>query len=233
MRPCSPASRSGSPTTSAAPTAPRYDLPAPGALRALGLVAAPSDLARYTLPAIDIPADVALARESLRSFDAGLLAPGTATVGKPGAALRQGCDLLYLVAHDALVDGSPRLWLERDDGTAAVVDGGKLALRIGELARRPLLVVLLSCQSAGRRAEDVAAALGPRLIATGVSAVIAMQGQLAMETAAIFTPTLFAALHKDGRIDRAVTEARAAVREHQDWWMPVLFTRLREGKIWG
>jgi hypothetical protein len=29
-----------------------------------------------------------------------------------------------------------------------------------------------------------------------------------------------------------VTEARSAVRDRQDWWMPVLFTRLREGRIW-
>jgi hypothetical protein len=136
------------------------------------------------------------------------------------------------VAHGALVDGAPRLWLEQDDGTAAVIDGAELAQRIGELALRPLLVVLVSCQSAGRGAEDVAAALGPQLVAAGVPAVLAMQGQISMATAATFTPALFDALRTDGRIDRAVTEARAVVRDRPDWWMPVLFTRLRTGQIW-
>jgi hypothetical protein len=29
-----------------------------------------------------------------------------------------------------------------------------------------------------------------------------------------------------------MSEARAAVRDRPDWWMPVLFTRLRAGRIW-
>jgi hypothetical protein len=206
-----------------------FDLPAPRMLRALGLVAAPSDLARYRLPPINGPTEVALAHQALRGFDTGILPPGAATISNLGTALRAGNDLLYLLAHGAMVDGSPRLWLERDDVTAAVVDGAELVMRIGELGLRPLLVVLVSCQSAGRGGEDVAAALGPRLIAAGV---LAMQGQISMATAATFTPALFAALRKDGRIDRAVTEARAVARDRPDWWMPVLFTRLREGRIW-
>lgn len=199
----------------------------------MGAVAAPSNLAKYNLAAIDGFAEVALARSALRDFDAGVLGPGTATVSRIGAALRAGCDLLYLVAHGAMVKGKPRLWLERDDGRAAVVDGAELALRIGELRRRPLLAVLVCCQSAGRGAEEVAMALGPRLVEAGVPAVVAMQDNLSMEAAAAFTPALFKALKADGRIDRAVTEAQAAVRDRHDWCVPVLFTRLREGKIWG
>jgi len=208
------------------------DLPKPTALRALSVVAAPSDLATYNLAPIDGPTEVALARAALRDFDTRVLGPSAATLSGLGNALRAGCDLLYLVAHGAMVDGKPRLWLERDDGRAAVVDGTELALRIGELRQRPLVAVLVCCQSAGRGAEDVAAALGPRLVEAGVPAVVAMQGNLSMETAAAFTPALFKALKADGRIDRAVTQARATVRDHHDWWVPVLFTRLREGRIW-
>lgn len=209
------------------------DLPGRATLRALGLVAAPTDLGMYNLAELDGTAAVTIARTALSGFDTGILGPGSATVGHLGAALRRGCDVLYLYAHGAMVDGAPRLWLERDDGRAAVIDGNELALRIGELARKPLLMVLLSCQSAGRGADEVAAALGPRLVATGVPAVMAMQGNLSLETAATFAPALFAALKEDGRIDRAVTEARAAVRDRPDWWAPALFTRLREGRIWG
>lgn len=207
------------------------DLARPSLLRALGVIAAPSDLAAYKLSEINRE-EVNTARAALDGFDAGVLSPGAATAARLGAALRAGCELLYLVAHGAMVEGRPYLWLERDDGRAHVVSGDELALRIGELQRRPLLAVLLSCQSAGRGAEEVAVALGPRLVAAGVPAVVAMQGNLSVETAATFAPALFRALRADGQIDRAVTEARAAVRDRPDWWAPVLFSRLRDGRIW-
>lgn len=136
------------------------------------------------------------------------------------------------MAHGALAQGQPRLWVERDDRTAAVIDGAQLAQRIGELQRRPLLAVLVSCQSAGRGAADVAAALGPLLVAAGVPAVVAMQGQLRMASARRLVPALFSALAADGQIDRALGEARAAIRDQPDWWTPVRFSRLRDGRLW-
>ena len=42
----------------------------------------------------------------------------------------------------------------------------------------------------------------------------------------------FQELLRDGQIDRAMTEARFAVREHPDHWVPVLFTRLVTGRLW-
>ena len=62
-------------------------------------------------------------------------------------------------------------------------------------------------------------------------AVIAMQGNLTMQTAAAFMPVFFAELRRDGQVDRAMAVARGAVRERPDWWMPVLFMRLRSGRI--
>jgi len=208
------------------------DLAPRGQLRALALVSAPTDLARYRLSPLDAAAEVSVARTAFGPGDTTILGPGSATLTQLGAALRTGCDLLSLTAHGAMVAGQPRLWLEREDGTADVVDGGDLALRVRELRHKPLLAVLISCQSAGHGAEEVAAALGPQLVAAGIPAVVAMQGQITMQTAAIFTPALFAALRTDGRIDRAISEARAAVRDRPDGWMPVLFTRLRDGRIW-
>jgi len=208
------------------------DLAQRGQLRALALISAPTDLARYRLSPLDATAEVNLARTAFGPGDTTILGPGSATLTQLAAALRTGCDLLSLTAHGAMIAGQPRLWLEREDGTADVVDGGDLALRVRELGRKPLLAVLISCQSAGQGAEEVAAALGPQLVAAGIPAVVAMQGQITMQTVAIFTPALFAALRTDGRIDRAISEARAAVRDRPDGWMPVLFTRLRDGRIW-
>jgi len=36
----------------------------------------------------------------------------------------------------------------------------------------------------------------------------------------------------DGQIDRAMSVARGEVRKSEDYWMPVLFMRLRNGRIW-
>jgi hypothetical protein len=99
-------------------------------------------------------------------------------------------------------------------------------------------VFLASCQSAGagadRRSEDagVLAALGPRLAEVGVPAVVAMQGNISMTTAAAFTQAFFRSLDDDGLVDRATAVARAAVRERPDWWVPALFMRLKSGRLW-
>jgi hypothetical protein len=45
-------------------------------------------------------------------------------------------------------------------------------------------------------------------------------------------PVFFRELQVDGRIDRAISVARGAVREANDYWMPALFMRWRKGRIW-
>jgi ATP/maltotriose-dependent transcriptional regulator MalT len=63
--------------------------------------------------------------------------------------------------------------------------------------------------------------------------VIAMQGNVTMATVARCMPVLFHELRRDGQIDRALAAARSAVFDRPDWWMPVLFLRLRDGMLWG
>jgi hypothetical protein len=95
------------------------------------------------------------------------------------------------------------------------------------------VIVLASCESAGAIGDgDGLASLGPRLIDAGVLAVVAMQGKITVETAARFTQTLFAELANHGEIDRAMAIARNTVQTRPDAWMPVLFSRLRQGVIW-
>ena len=61
--------------------------------------------------------------------------------------------------------------------------------------------------------------------------MIAMQGNVAMETVRRFMPTFFQELARDGQIDRAMAAARGAIRETEDWWMPALFMSLKRGQI--
>lgn len=164
---------------------------------------------------------------------------GSATLDNIVQHLRNGCDILYLVAHGKLQDDQPYLYLEDETGKTTMIAGNELVTRIRELTVRPRLVVLASCQSAGQGTSDLTAqdagalaALGPRLAEIGVPAVLAMQGNISMATIRRFMPIFFEELRHDGQIDRAMAVARGRVRDRHDWWMPVLFMRLKSGRIW-
>jgi|GEM_PF-1206988 len=208
----------------------------PHDLSALVVVAGPADLERFGLGAVDIPAEVARSRAALRQIAPAVIAAGDgrrATFPALSAALRAAPDILYLVCHATVVDGRTYLWLEDDTGLSARVDSEELAGLIAGLARRPQLIVLAACRSAGEPSADAPlAAVGPRLARAGVPAVVAMQGPVAMETVEALMPTFFQELQRDGQIDRALAVARNGVRAHPDWWMPVLFLRTRDGRLW-
>ena len=223
-----------------------------GDLRALIAIANPADVKKYQLAPVDMKGELARIQTALGDMAPTVLATGEAAEGAAdqtpatvpvtldnlAASLRDGYDILYLVAHGKLVKGEPYLWLEGEDGTTARVSGSDLVDRLRELAQRPSLVVLASCQSAGdgkqptARDDGALAALGPRLAQAGIPAVVAMQGNVSMETVAKFMPVFFTELRRDGAMDRAMAVARGAVRDRADWWMPVLFTRLKRGRIW-
>lgn len=214
-------------------------------LTALVVVAAPSDSAQWGLAAIDVAQELATARAGLAGVACTeVTAPGTATLANMLHHLRDEFDLLYLVAHGKLQEnGEPLLYVENDEadkaGKAKALPGSELVTRLQELAVLPRLIVLASCQSAGAGNSELTAqdqgalaALGPRLAEAGVPAVLAMQGNISMATVQQFMPIFFAELQRDGQIDRALAVARSAVRTRPDWWMPVLFMRLKSGRIW-
>jgi Arc/MetJ family transcription regulator len=203
-------------------------LRARGALRALLVVANPTSGEKYGLAPVDVAGETARATEALAGIQLTVLAPGRGvSLGDLAAKLREDFDILYLVCHGRLVEHEP--WLFLEDGPP--VAGAELVQAIRELDQRPRMVVLASCQSAGK-GEVGLAALGPRLAEAGVPAVIAMQGNIFMATAAAFMKRFFKELLVDGQIDRAMAVARGEVRKADDAWMPVLFLRLRDGRVW-
>lgn len=66
----------------------------------------------------------------------------------------------------------------------------------------------------------------------GVPAVLAMQGKLSMSAATQFIPEFFRQLAEHGEVDRATASARAKIMDSPDWWIPVVFTRLNNARIW-
>ena len=129
--------------------------------------------------------------------------------------------------------GEAYLWLEGEEGGVERVAGEDLVRAVAGLPRRPPLVILVSCESAGRtHSPGVLAAVGPRLAGVGVGAVLAMQDRLTLATAERLLPAFFAELRRDGCVDRALAAARLEVRQRPDWWVPVLYLRLRDGRLW-
>jgi len=213
-------------------------------LRALIVIANPADLVDYQpggneLAPVDVEGEHERAQHSLGDIPSTSLASGgNATLNAIIDNLREGYDILYLVGHGAMLNGEPHLWLEDEAGNSAVTMGSEIITRLRELQKQPTLIVLASCQSAGSghdaRTNDNGslAPLGPGLAQAGIPAVIAMQGNVSMQTIAEFMPTFFDELQRDGQLDRAMAAARGVVRNRPDWWMPTLFMRLKSGSIW-
>jgi hypothetical protein len=206
-----------------------------GSLKALICVANPSDLATYHLAPVDTAGEVQRAKEALGTIPAtvlGLAENGQrATLNNLMEQLRAGCDVVYLVCHGSLRGAEPWLWLEDDQGSHHRVSGTQFVAQLHGIQPGPGLMVLASCESAGE-GEGVLAALGPRLVMGGIPTVVAMQGQITMDTVAKFMPTFFKELQRDGQIERALAVARGAVPDRPDAWMPALFTQLEHSSLW-
>ena len=145
---------------------------------------------------------------------------------------RDGYDIIYVVAHGQFVGGRPALCLEDEHGSVAWATGTAITDALCQITHRPTLVILAACETAGTDYEAPLNALGPELVRSGVPAVLAMQGKVSMAAIERMIPIFLRELQRDGMIDRALAAARAAGRDLLDWWRPVLYTRLRDGRIW-
>ena len=220
--------------------------------RALVLIASPNDLTpKLTL---DVSREKEIAAASLEGVKIDYLCSRQEhgatdvppTLDNLCAALRNDSyDILYLVCHGQIDkrSGYSVLKLENDQGACELVQGIELVDRLLLIAELPRLVVLASCESAGRDRDaaqpyqdsEYTAAIGPRLAAAGIGAVVAMKGLVVRETATKgFLPTFFKSLldDSDGVVDQAFLDAKQAVSKTQDWWRPVLYMRLRSGLLW-
>jgi CHAT domain/SIR2-like domain len=228
-----------------------------GIMKALVVVANPSGVGNYAggageLEPIDVETELVRARSALGHMSLtelpreGRRATRSAIIED----LSTGIHVLYLVCHGRIGDGDrPELLLEDADGGTAVVDGTAFANDVGSLNTIPTVIVLCSCASAGSgrvdrpagdsdegprmssTAEKVAA-VGPALAYAGATVVIGMLGDLTMQTAGLLLPRFFTELKDHGVPSRAMAEARRLVADRPDWYMPVLYSRLKRGSAW-
>jgi hypothetical protein len=106
---------------------------------------------------------------------------------------------------------------------------------LDRLQMPPQLVVLAACQSATQSLGAVFTGLGPKLVQIGLPAVVAMHADVTMLTARHFAATFYRQLITHGTIDLAMNEARSTLITNGrfDAAVPVLFMRLRDGRLWG
>jgi hypothetical protein len=200
-------------------------------LRALVLVAAPSDLSDYGLAPISAARKIAQIQMYLGNCQ--LTALGAKTRASLSVLYQHllACpDVLVLLAHGRVDEmGQTWLYLEDEQGRTDPVPGHELVTRIGALAEKPRLIVLGCCDSSGDGSRPTLASLGPQLVQAGVSSVLAMQDLISQKTLSQFLQTCFQTLQEGEPIERAVAVARAQVRSRPDWWVPTLFMRLADG----
>lgn len=126
------------------------------------------------------------------------------------------------------------LHLEKDDGTRQAAPDVDVVQKLSG-ARNLRLIFMVACQSAERPTDIEHPFIGvaPKLVQSGVPAIVAMQDYVPIEFARSLTGDFYKRLLAHGKVDEALSEARNTLfgRKSAAWAIPVLFMRLRGGQL--
>jgi hypothetical protein len=141
----------------------------------------------------------------------------------------------FRAADDPTAERQSMLHLEAEDGTWARATADQLVATFATADAIPALIYLSACET-GRSRDDPThpfVALAPRLVDSGAAAVVAMQDAIEVDAARTLARSFYSRLLEHGVVDLALNEARAVlVAGHGlDWSIPVLVTRLRQGRL--
>lgn len=152
------------------------------------------------------------------------------------------CHVFHFIGHGAFRQDTAALYLEKADGASQAVKDEEITSMFVALGTLPHLVFLVACESAKREASapgepdtNPYVGLGPKLVRAGVPAVVAMQAQVPVDLARTLTTEFYTRLAEHGEVDRALNQARLQVFNAKsiDWANPVLFMRIRTGRLFG
>jgi len=207
-------------------------------VRVLVAISNPDDLGKYGLAPLNIEAEC----ESLQRIAAeveGLeltFMQTPVTLERLEDALQEDYHILHYLGHGKFSARKQKaaLFLQDESGHVCVVDEDALA---GMLARQGVhlrLVVMAACQSAVRGTKDAFLGLAPQLVSIGVPAVLAMQDYVSILSTRKFSTTFYQRLLAHGQVDLATNQARSKLltNESLDAAVPVLFMRLKSGRLW-
>jgi CHAT domain-containing protein len=157
--------------------------------------------------------------------------PSSPTLAALRAELAREPAIVHILCHGIKEAGGTSLLLEDETGCPFPISAGEVLSAFHGAATPPRLVMLAACSSSSIDGTRAFVSLGPALARAGVDAVVAMSAPIATDTCRTFCTALYQRLFTHGVIDRAVNEARAAVREAWDWGVPVLFSRLSDQQL--
>jgi len=229
-------------------------------IKVLVAIANPSDLADWKLQSVDAKTEydsLLAATADIKDEDGAAaiqfdLLPHPCTLDAIREALKQNYHVLHFIGHGTSRLEQDEKGIERLRTTLLLPNAAKndkveqvadtaiaemISHQLGDPTvksdERLRLVFLESCETATRDANDAYRGLAPRLVQSGVAAVVAMQDLVEVKTARPFAGTFYRQLLRHGQVDLACNEARDAVRTQKlrgdD--VPVLFMRLRSGEL--
>jgi hypothetical protein len=145
--------------------------------------------------------------------------------------------VLHFMGHGEVdpITGEGVLLFAGPDGTRTPVTGESLATILKDF--RALRLVFLNACETGRTPDgtevDPFAGVATALVLAGLPAVVAMQLPISDEAAVLFSWTVYLRLAAGDPIDAAVSEGRQVLYSPgtTDWAIPVLFTRIPDGRI--
>jgi WD40 repeat protein len=206
-------------------------------LRALILVAAPSDLSNnYGLAEFDVAATVEAVKNSMGKIPYDVLASVDGAVGKPTLdnlcerITSQSYTLLHIVCHGKYDpnSGESLLALPGDEGRA--VKGTQFIERLGRVRGAhglPHFTFLMACESGNPSAENGFGGMGQRLVRElGMPAVLAMTAPVSVGTANKLASVFYQNLYQHGEPDRALCQSLAGLMGNSDVTVPAVFSRL-------
>jgi hypothetical protein len=162
---------------------------------------------------------------------------GRDTLGQLSARLRKPVHVLHVLCHGDLdlTRNEGILLFEDPDGDPDRVTAELLRLQLQKQRGQTQLVLLNACLGAIPAGTDPFSSVGAALMRGGVPAVIAMQFEIAEDTAAELTRVFYSELAAGAPVELALTEARLNIygrfQSRLDWAIPVLFSRSDSGVL--
>jgi hypothetical protein len=208
-----------------------------GPLQVVIVLASPHDLSRIDLERESERVQVALKGPLERNQMNLDIIRGNGTLDQLRRRLDRPAHVLHILCHGDFDTNHDEGVLIFEDplGDAEKISAERLRLELEKQRGQTRLVVLNSCLGAVASGTNPFGSVGAALMRGGVSAVIAMQFEIPVDTAAELARILYADLADGKAVDVALAEARRNLFGFDsfrlDWAIPVLFSRVSDGVL--